>query len=343
MQGLLQLITNKQARWVIYPLLLAALWLWQGSQLLHAGPDSGLNSGLNNGFDLSNALVPVAQIKHGGPGRDGIPAIDQPHFIDASQADYLNDADRILGINLNGETKAYPIRILNYHEIVNDRFGDSVNDTAVLVSYCPLCGTGMAFLATRDGARNGEYRGENFDFGVSGLLYNSDVLLYDRQTESLWSQIRKQAIAGPLKGQHLHQIPLEHTSWADWRARYPQTRVLSQDTGYRRDYNRSPYASYADNERLMFAVSATDRRFHPKEWVIGVEVNGVTKAYPFSTLPSGQSELVDEIGGKKIHLVFDVANRSGRIYSADTLLPSTMSYWFAWYAFHPETLVYQSK
>ena len=210
MQGLLQLITNKHARWVIYPLLLAALWFWQGPRLLHAGP----NSGLKNGFDLSNALVPVSQIKYGGSGRDGIPAIDQRHFIDVSQADFLNDTDRVLGINLHAEQKAYPIRILNYHEIVNDRFGD----TAVLVSYCPLCGTGMAFLAERNS--------ENFEFGVSGLLYNSDVLLYDRQTESLWLQIRKQAIAGPLKGQQLQQIPLEHTRWSDWRARYPHTLLM---------------------------------------------------------------------------------------------------------------------
>jgi len=311
------------ARWILYPLLL--ITLWQGSHLLYAGP--------NNGFDLSNALVPVAQIKHGGPGRDDIPAISQPDFVSAVQANFLSDTDRVLGINMQGRQKAYPVRILNYHEIVNDRFGD----VAVLVSYCPLCGTGMAFLANRNG--------KDFDFGVSGLLYNSDVLLYDRQTESLWSQIRKQAIAGPLKGQRLQQIPLEHTSWSDWQARYPQTRVLSQNTGYRRDYSRSPYAGYADSEQIMFDVSAIDRRFHPKEWVIGVEINGVAKAYPFSVLSDSvqfrqHSELLDQVGGKSLRLVFDVASRSGRVYAADTLLPSTTSYWFAWYAFHPDTLVY---
>ncbi len=327
MKKLLQkeLTTNKHARWLLYLLLLVALWFWQSPRLLYAGP--------NNDFDLSNALVPVGQIKHGGPDRDGIPAISRPRFISAAQANFLDDADRILGINMQGEQKAYPVRILSYHEIVNDRFGD----TAVLVSYCPLCGTGMAFLAARNG--------KDFDFGVSGLLYNSDVLLYDRQTESLWSQIRKQAIAGPLKGQYLKQIPLEHTSWSDWRARYPQTRVLSRNTGYQRDYSRSPYAGYADSEQIMFDVSAINRRFHPKEWVIGVNINGVAKAYPFSVLSdsvrSGQhSELSDQVGGKNIRLVFDAANRSGRVYAADTLLPSTTSYWFAWYAFHPDTLIY---
>lgn len=325
MWGLLQkkLLTDKRARWIIYPLLLVALWQWQGPQLLYAGS--------SNGFDLSGALVPVEQIKHGGPARDGIPAISQPDFITASQADFLNDADRVLGISMQGQQRAYPVRILNYHEIVNDRFGD----TAVMVSYCPLCGTGMAFLADR--------KNKTFEFGVSGLLYNSDVLLYDRQTESLWSQIRKQAISGPLKGQHLQQVPLEHTSWADWRTRYPQTQVLSQNTGYQRDYSRSPYAGYANSERLMFEVSAIDRRYHPKEWVIGVEINGATKAYPFSELSQHSGELVDVIGGKSIRLVFDAANRSGRVYAANKLLPSTTSYWFAWYAFHPDTQVYRAE
>ena len=314
---------NNRARWVIYPLLLIALWFWQGPRLLHAGP--------TNGFDLSNALVPVTEILHGGPGRDGIPAIDHPHFIDASQADYLHDSDRVLGINLLGETKAYPVRILNYHEIVNDRFGD----TAVLLSYCPLCGTGMAFLAARNG--------KNAEFGVSGLLYNSDVLLYDRQTESLWSQIRKQAITGPLKGERLQQIPLEHTNWSDWRARYPKTKVLSQDTGYRRDYTRSPYAGYEQSPQIMFEVAARDGRFRPKEWVIGVEIEGIFKAYPFSKLPKEKTELHDQIDGKSIRLVYDATNRNGRVYSDGKLLPSTMSYWFAWYAFHPQTLVYEMQ
>ena len=316
-----RLIPGRHARWVIYPVFLVVLWFWHGPQLLQAGPD--------NGFDLSGALVPAEQIEPGGPVRDGIPAIDSPRFISASQADFLNSNDRVLGISLQGQQKAYPVRILDYHEIVNDRVGD----TAVVVSYCPLCGTGMAFLASRNG--------KAFDFGVSGLLYNSDVLLYDRQTESLWSQIRKQAIAGPLKGQYLQQIPLEHTSWSDWRARYPHTLVLSTDTGYRRDYNRSPYTGYANSEHLMFSVSHLDRRFHPKERVLGVELNGVARAYPFSILSRGPAQVVDQLGGKTIRIVFDADHRTGRVYAGDILIPSTTGFWFAWAAFHPDTEVYQ--
>jgi len=137
-----------------------------------------------NGFVLDDALVPAKQILSGGPGRDGIPSLDYPAFIVARNADYLNEEDRILGIEVNGVARAYPIRILNYHEIVNDIVGGE----AIVVTYCPLCGSGMAF--------NAEINNKSFEFGVSGLLYNSDVLLYDRQTGSLWSQILKTSVSG---------------------------------------------------------------------------------------------------------------------------------------------------
>jgi hypothetical protein len=131
-----------------------------------------------NAFDLRRSLVPADEIHAGGPPRDGIPALTDPKFIPAAQADFLADEDRILGLNLGGEARVYLIAILNWHEIVNDRIGER----AVAVTYCPLCGTGIVFDAQVDG--------RPMEFGVSGLLYNSDVLLYDRSTESLWSQIK---------------------------------------------------------------------------------------------------------------------------------------------------------
>ncbi|WP_373509099.1 DUF3179 domain-containing (seleno)protein [Thiocapsa sp.] len=142
-----------------------------------------------NAFDLSGGLAPPDEIHVGGPPRDGIPALTDPAFVPAAQADFLAPDDRILGLTPGGEARAYPIAILNRHEIVNDGIGGR----AVAVTYCPLCGTGVAFDALHTGRR--------VEFGVSGLLYNSDVLLYDRQTESLWSQIAKQAVTGPMKGQ----------------------------------------------------------------------------------------------------------------------------------------------
>jgi len=219
-----------------------------------------------NGFDLKDALVSPDEILTGGPGRDGIPAIDAPKFV-AARAATLAPADRVLGLARNGVVKAYPVKILNWHEIVNDRFGDE----AIAVTYCPLCGTGIAYLA--------QARGQVTTFGVSGLLYNSDLLLYDRATQSLWSQITAEAIAGPLKGAKLAPVALTHTTWADWKKRHPDTLVLSEETGFNRDYSRDPYAGYSTSARIMFPTANTSDRFPPKEPVLGVELNGARKAY----------------------------------------------------------------
>jgi len=317
----IQLMRARWARWVVYPLLVAGVACYFAPGYLYAGP--------TNGFDLSDALVPVEEIRHGGPPRDGIPALDQPRFIAASNADFLSSTDRVLGIDRNGVRKAYAVKILNYHEIVNDRFGQD----AVVVSYCPLCGTGMAFLASADGSAH--------SFGVSGLLYNSDVLLYDRETDSLWSQLMKQAIAGPLRGQRLQQIVMSHTSWDSWRNRHPDTLVLSADTGSRRNYDRSPYAGYENSKQLYFPVSKMDSRYHPKELVIGLSVNSMHKAYPFTELSRTGGDIEDSVAGQAVRVHYDSRNRTGQVFAADgSELPSTISYWFAWQAFHPDSGVY---
>ena len=283
----------------------------------------------DNGFDLSQALIPVAEIYHGGPAKDGIPAIDRPRFVAANQADFVQDRDRVLGINRNGISKAYPVRILNYHEIVNDRFGDE----AIVITYCPLCGAGMAFIA--------DIRGSVRKFGVSGLLYKNDVLLYDRDTESLWSQLMKQAVSGPMRGARLQQVVMSHTTWAEWRQRHADTLMLSTDTGARRDYTRSPYAGYASSEDLYFPIGRIDRRYHPKELVIGISFGNSSKAYPFAELSRTPGELSDQFANKNILIRFDAENRTGSVFAIDgEELPSTIAYWFAWQAFHPDTELY---
>tara|TARA_R110001592_G_scaffold246577_1_gene508469 strand:+ start:20751 stop:21287 length:537 start_codon:yes stop_codon:yes gene_type:complete len=153
-----------------------------------------------NGFDLTNSLIPVAEILSGGPPRDGIPAIDKPSYLRAGKAHYLNDSDLVLGIVHNGIARAYPVRILVWHEIVNSEF----DGEPVVITFCPLCGTGLAFSALVDRQR--------LDFGVSGLLHNSDLLMYDRQTESLWSQIPGQAVTGDMAGKELRRLPVVHLS-----------------------------------------------------------------------------------------------------------------------------------
>ncbi len=281
-----------------------------------------------SGFDIGNATLPI---ERGGPPKDGIPAIDRPRFVAADQAG-LTDQDRVLGIESSGLARAYPVRILNWHEVVNDRFGAR----EVIVTYCPLCGTGMVFesparVAGGDG------------FGVSGLLYNSDVLLYDRATESLWSQILGTAISGPLKDSVLTPVPVVHTSWADWRRRHPATDVLSTETGFERDYTRNPYEGYDRVQQLLFDVQHRDDRFPLKEWVLGVRINGSAKAYPFSVLaraadPTG--ELIDTVGGESLRIRYDREHRTAEAFDANgRLLNGITAFWFAWVAFHPDTAV----
>lgn len=285
-----------------------------------------------NGFDFTGSLVPADEILSGGPPRDGIPAIDKPKFINAGEANYLRPQDRVLGIMRNGVAKAYPIRIMDWHEIVNDRFGDE----AVVVTYCPLCGTGMAFDAT--------VGGKLLDFGVSGLLYNSDVLLYDRQTQSLWSQIKRAAISGAFKGEKLKSVPLAHTTWADWQSRHPATLVLSTETGFRRDYDRSPYAGYDRSEEVIFPVKFRSRGYHPKEQVIGLEIDGKFKAYPFVELARTKGGVSDEVGGRRVSIRFDAQHRTGAVFDAQGReIPTVIAFWFAWFAFHPDTEIYSAN
>ncbi|MEM7376510.1 MAG: DUF3179 domain-containing protein [Pseudomonadota bacterium] len=283
-----------------------------------------------NGFVLDDATVPPNKIFHGGPPRDGIPSINTPVFVSAEDADFLADDDRVLGLDIDGVQRAYPIAILNWHEIVNDR----INGTAVVVSFCPLCGTGVVFRADIDG--------EERQFGVSGLLYNSDVLLYDRNRESLWSQIKAEAITGPDTGTALQLIPVTHTSWADWWGRHANTVVLSDQTGFGRNYARDPYSGYYTSNHVMFPVSAESKRYHPKENVLGLSHNGSQKAWPFVELAqSGVSPLSDSIGGTPVQVHFDAEHRTAHVTTADgEALPGIVGFWFAWYAFHPETGVY---
>ncbi|MDZ7785161.1 MAG: DUF3179 domain-containing protein [Halioglobus sp.] len=279
-----------------------------------------------NGFDVSNASVPAAQILPGGPPKDGIPSIDNPHFVDAESADDLSGDDRVIGVVHGDDARAYPIAIMNWHEIVNDEIGGE----SIVVSYCPLCGTGMVFEAP-----------EGRSFGVSGLLYNSDVLMYDRQTESLWSQIKMEAVSGPAVGERLKLLPARHTIWADWRERHPDTQVLARPGGYRRDYDRDPYEGYRDSAKLYFPVDSRDRRYHPKEKVIGVSLDEGAAVWPFSELARAGDVVEDTIAGREVTVRFDSSARTATVFDeAGNEIPSTIAYWFAWMSFYPESKVF---
>jgi Protein of unknown function (DUF3179) len=287
-----------------------------------------------NGFVVIDPLIPANEIYGGGPARDGIPALDHPVFVQASEAAFLSPDDKLLGVDFNGVIKAYPIGILNYHELVNDQF----NGQPVTVSYCPLCGTGMVF--------NPQVKGEHLAFGVSGLLYNNDLLMYDRNTDSLWSQIEGRAISGSLKGTRLERIPVEHTTWRVWRKRHPATLVLSSKTGFYRNYGASPYPAYEETSRIIFPLSNYDKRYQSKEMVIGIELGDKTKVYPFVELARGQTPLSDSVNGQILSVEYSAEDHSARILDdKGEVLASVTGYWFAWMAFHPgsEVYIYESQ
>lgn len=307
-------------------------------QLYRTSPDwlsmSGRAAASDNPFDFSNHSIPIDEIHHGGPPKDGIPAISEPDIVSGSEADFLNSDDKVIGVVINGQARAYPIRLLNYHECVNDSIGGK--DFAV--TYCPLCDSSAVFDRTIDG--------RTVEFGISGWLYNSNVLLYDRsKQESLWSQVKMEAVTGPRTGTRLRTIPHTVTAWSDWLERHPDTEVVSFQSGYSRNYGRSPYDTYMSSDRLMFPVTPMNEAFPLKELVIGVRVEKHYRAYPFSELAKAGGRVREEFEGAVFQIDYDKERKtasirviSGKKMDVDTLY----TFWFAWFAMHPYTEIYES-
>ncbi len=284
-----------------------------------------------NGFDVENSIVPKNEIFSGGPPKDGIPAILKPKFESPKDSGWLKDDDLVTGVSINGETRAYPLRILVWHEAVNDTVGAQ----PILVSYCPLCGSTLVFSRNIDD--------DTFSFGISGLLYQSDVLFYDHKTESLWSQLEMKSIAGKMVGTRLEVLPSTLSTWREWKKAHPDTLVLSRDTGYSRDYSTMPYAGYEQSTATMFPVNHSSNRYHPKEKVLVVLVDGDAKAYPFSELKNAEAPLSDKIGNTDVKILFGDGDYVTATDSNGNPIESFVSYWFAWYTFRPETDVYKAK
>jgi len=201
--------------------------------------------------DTSKSTIDTSLILSGGPGKDGIPAIDNPEFISISQADV---GDKTLGVlvQFEGEKRFYPYNILVWHEIVND----SIGDTHFAVTFCPLCGSAIVFDRT--------INGEILSFSVSGLLYESNLLMYDRETESLWSQAANKAVVGVLTGTELETLPMKLLEFDKIKRLHPDALVLSPKTGHARNYNVDPYAGYGLVDDVYFPISVSDTRLPPK-------------------------------------------------------------------------------
>ncbi len=219
-------------------------------------------SALDDKFDerFPKPLIQPDLVISGGPPPDGIPPIDSPKFQRVGDVDWLEDQEPVLSLTVEGETRAYPLRIMTWHEIVND----TVGGVPVAVTYCPLCNSGVAFEREADG--------RVFDFGTSGMLYADNLVMYDRQTESLWPQLTGEAAIGVLTGTKLKAIPMGTVSWKQFRDANPESLVLSRDTGHSRPYGSNPYVGYDHPKgRVYFALPLNpDKRLDLKERVIGV-------------------------------------------------------------------------
>ncbi len=269
-------------------MMVATIFLW-GCEEEDLGGNSTSGKSNNNNSDW---LIPLSEVFDGGPGKDGIPALADLDFIQAGEADYLFENDLVIGFVHGTEARAYPHRILDWHEIINDRVGD-VN---ISVTYCPLTGTGIGW--------NREINGRITTFGVSGLLYNSNLIPYDRETDSNWSQIRLDCVNGDLIGDEIETFTLVETTWATWKAMYPSTIVVSTKTGYNRSYGRYPYGSYrTDHGYIIFPVANKDDRLQNKERVHGIVANGNTRVYPLSRFGESVTVIEDSFEGGEFVLV----------------------------------------
>ncbi|MEK9832492.1 MAG: DUF3179 domain-containing protein [Rhodospirillaceae bacterium] len=307
--------------------------------------------------------IRLEEIVWGGVVKDGIPALVNPTLVAPDEAEYITPDELVFGVEINGDARAYPLRMMDWHEMFNDVIGG----VPVALAYCTLCGSGILFGTAVAG------RDKPFEFGSSGFLYRSNKLMFDRQTDTLWNQFTGKPVAGPLVGSDiaLKVRPVAITSWTKWLARHPDTTVLSIDTGFDRDYTPGrPYGPYFESPDLMFPARVHDERLAAKDYVFALRLGEAEKAWALD-LFADNPVLNDTIEGRTIVLVGYPASRTVRAYEAggrafgahssepeslvstggswriteaalvaadgETLprLPGHIAYWFAWQNFRP--------
>jgi hypothetical protein len=309
-----------------------------GPGLGEASPPAAITAGWEK-TDFSKRAVPLSEFDSGGPGKDGIPSIDKPRFIPVANTHFLEPQEPVIALELNGDARAYPIQIVVWHEIVND----VAADLPVAVTFCPLCHTAIVFDRRVDG--------KTLAFGTTGNLRNSDLVMYDRQTESWWQQFGGRAVVGELTGAKLEQLPARILAWRDFKREYPGGSVLSRETGYDRPYGHNPYTGYDDADSSpFFAVrNSDDERLPAKERVVFIERGAEAVAVAFSTLRARRLMRV-EVAGHRLVVRWRAGVSSalerpnvaeGRDVGAaevledGRLVPFDQPFWFAVAAFRP--------
>ena len=310
------------------------------------------------GFNVSHTRVPKEDILMGGPPKDGIPAITNPKLLTIAEANFkedrdpknknqfLKEEDLVIGVSFNNDAMAYPLRILDWHEIVNHTVGDQ----PVAITYCPLCRSALVFDSNIDGQVR--------EFGVSGHLWNSNVLMYDRQNdpeqESLWSQIKMGAVAGVAaeKNLKLKLLPSTLATWKEWKALHPTTKTLSLDTGHKRPYLKKAYKGYFDHDRLMKPVKGQGERperFQNKEPMILISVADQWKAYAVKDIAAAvnpKNYLEDKIAAETLRLNYTPETDTVQVEimgKKEIDIPVAYLYWFSLNAILPDVAIYDPE
>lgn len=276
--------------------------------------------------------IPLDQIVGGGPPKDGIPSIDKPKFISVAEANqFVPDEEPGVGVDIDGVRRFYPFQILVWHEIVNDQ----INGKRVLVTYCPLCLTAIVFDPI--------VKGERVEFGVSGKLWNSNLLMYDRKTDSLWSQVLGEAVVGEMTGTKLTVLTSDLVKYGNWKKANPEGEVLSRDTGASKFYGSDPYGDYYTRPGIYFPVSARDDRLEEKDFVLGIIVEGKAKAYHTEAVKK-VGRIEDRFAGKIIVAEYDRDLDVVRLFEKPNgqliRINPFGAFWFSWASAHPETELY---
>lgn len=293
--------------------------------------------------DGTRHSVPLDEILSGGPPKDGIPSIDNPKFVSPEAAsEWLADGEPGIAFSRGDTHRFYPYQILVWHEIVNDTIpapsGVAGEGKRILVTYCPLCLTGFVLDPL--------VKGERVEFGTSGKLWNSNLVMYDRKTDSLWSQVLAEAIVGEMTGTRLNILPSDQVRFSDWRKQFPNGEVLSRETGTVRSYGSNPYGGYFEPTRFAVSMAGgSDDRLPRDAFVFGIVIDGKAKAYP-TELAQKAGEIVDTFQGRAIILRHDPELDVVRVFDrkadgTEERINPISGFWFSWAAAHPDTEVYQ--
>nr|AGF93081.1 hypothetical protein FLSS-9_0013 [uncultured organism] len=332
---------------VIVTITLSSYIVYRDSTGTKENQNPGENNGVEDNQDLGEnnlqRIVPENEISAACPNVDCIPSIENAKYVGQENADnWLDNDEKVIGIRINGESYAYPLKIMRYHEIVNE----GIDGEKFAVTYCPICRSGFVFSRNVDG--------QMLEFGVSGKLYNSNLVMYDRETETLWSQIKGQAIVGPLTSKKLEVYHSDIVEWGNWKGVYSETEILSRETEAYEPfvYERNPYSMYETVRNSNELIYDNNTKIHNLAIVYGISAGEESTAYP-EIIVEKHGKIHDKVGNQQITVVFDPDLETVKIFkehlegdptdivaSGAERLKTHGIYWGAWKDFNPEGKVY---